>query len=249
MCSAAATDNYMSNWHSRNGYRVKMHKFFISLLVSVLVTACCTAPVPIQKTNSSPMIESMSFPQDAFAVQDIAISCQASDPDGDSLRYEWSADNGKIKGDGANIIWISPDSMGTYTVRIKLLDGRGGEAIQDISIRVLNNADGTTTEPITLKMSLPSSAVVSERRTVKVGTMTKITCATAIDAGNEVSYTWTATGGRLKGKGIDEKTASGVYWTAPPAVNLYTVTVLMTDSEGREAKGEVIFDVFCCPRN
>ena len=234
----------MTIWLPRTG-----HKFIISLLISVLVTACCTAPVPIQKTNSSPVIESISFPQDALAVQDCQITCQASDPDGDSLQYEWSADKGKIKGDGANIMWISPDSMGTYTVSVKVLDGRGGEAIQDISIRVLNNADGTTTEPITLEMSLPSSAVVSERRTVKVGTMTKITCAAASASGDKVSYTWTASGGKLKGKGIDEKTASSVYWTAPPAVDLYTVTVSLNDPEGREAKGEVVFDVFCCPRN
>jgi hypothetical protein len=249
MCSAAATDNYMSFWHGHNGYRVKMCKFIISLLISVLVTACCTAPVPIQKTNSSPVIESISFPQDDFARQDCQITCQASDPDGDNLQYEWSADNGTITGDGANIMWISPDSMGNYNVSVKVRDGKGGEAIQDISIRVLTNADGTTTEPITLKISLPSSAVVSERRTVKVGTMTKIACDPANGAGDKFSYTWTASGGKLKGKGIDEKTASSVYWTAPPAVDLYTVTVLMTDSEGHEAKGEVVFDVFCCPRN
>jgi hypothetical protein len=220
------------------------------VILGLLAQFACAPPRPeVKPQNHAPVIENMIYARDAFSNTEVQIECFAGDVDGDNLQYEWSADKGKIEGTGTSITWISPDSMGNYNVSVKVRDGKGGEAIQDISIRVLTNADGTTTEPITLKISLPSSAVVSERRTVKVGTMTKITCAPANETGDKVSYTWTASGGKLKGKGIDEKTASSVYWTAPPAVDLYTVTVLMTDSEGHEAKGEVVFDVFCCPRN
>jgi hypothetical protein len=186
---------------------------------------------------------------DVMALADNEMACQANDPDGDSLQYEWSTGNGKIIGTGPRMMWVSPDTMGNYDVTARVYDGKGGEAKQTVSIRVLTNADGTTAQPITLKIFLPSTEIVSENRTTKVGTATKITCAVDNAAGKKLSYEWSVSGGKLKDKGIEEKTCSVVFWTAPPLTQEYTVTVLAKDEQGNEAQGRVIFDVFCCPRN
>jgi hypothetical protein len=180
---------------------------------------------------------------------DNEMACQAIDPDGDSLRYEWSNSSGKIIGTGARMMWVSPDTMGNYDVTARVYDGKGGEAKQTVSIRVLTNADGTTAPPLTLRMLLDSSKVISENRTTKVGTATKITCAVDNASGKKLSYEWSAGGGKLKGTGIDEKTCTVAFWTAPPLTQVYTVTVVAKDEQGHEARGQVIFDVFCCPRN
>jgi hypothetical protein len=215
----------------------------------LLLAGCNFIKVPAAVPNNAPVIESVTCTNDVFALADNEIVCQASDPDGDSLQYEWSTGNGVIIGTGARMMWVSPGTMGNYDVTARVYDGKGGEAKQTVAIRVLTNADGTTATPVTLKMTSGSSEVVSENRTVKVGTATKITCVVENAAGKKLSYEWSSSGGKMKGTGMDEKTCAVVFWTAPALTQVYTVTVVVRDEEDNEARGQVMFDVFCCPRN
>jgi hypothetical protein len=208
-----------------------------------LIKASCAAP------NNAPVIESVTCTSDVWALAENEMVCQASDPDGDSLQYEWSTAEGRIIGSGPRAMWVSPDTMGTYDVWVKVSDGKGGEAKQSVSIRVLTNADGTTAQPIILKILFPSTDIVSENRTTKVGTATKITCTVDNAAGKKLTYEWSASGGKMKGTGMDEKTCAVVTWTAPALTQVYTVNVAVRDEQGNEARGQVVFDVFCCPRN
>ncbi len=223
--------------------------FTVGLLSALLISGCSIINIPKPAPNNNPLIESVTCTKDVWALAENEMVCQASDPDGDSLQYEWSTGSGKIIGTGARMMWVSPNTMGDYDVTVRVSDGKGGEAKQTVSIRVLTNADGTTAQPITLKIFLPSTEIVSENRTTKVGTATKITCAVNNAAGKKLSYAWTASGGKLKGKGIDDKTCAVVFWTAPALTQIYTVNVAIRDEQGNEARGQVIFDVFCCPRN
>lgn len=219
------------------------------VLTTLLLSGCNFLKVPVAAPNTAPVIESVTCTKDVWALEDNEMVCQASDPDGDNLQYEWSTGEGKIIGTGARMMWISPDTMGTYDVAVKASDGKGGEAIQTVSVRVLTNADGTTAPPVTLQMLLGSSEAVSENRTVKVGTATKITCVVDDAEGKKLSYDWSASGGKLKGTGLDEKTCKVVFWTAPPLTQVYTVSVTARDEKGNKTQGQVMFDVFCCPRN
>ena len=228
---------------------MKIRIFTVGLLSALLISGCSIINVSKPAPNNSPLIESVTCTNDVMALADNEMVCQANDPDGDSLQYEWSTSNGKIIGTGARMMWVSPETMGNYDVTARVYDGKGGEAKQTVSIRVLTNADGTTAQPITLKMSFDSSEVVSENRTTKVGTATKITCTVDNAAGKKFSYEWAVSGGKLKGSGMDEKTCAVAFWTAPPLTQVYTVTVVAKDEQGHEARGKVIFDVFCCPRN
>ena len=228
---------------------MRIRIFTVGLLSALLISGCNITNISKPAPNNNPTIESVTCTNDVFAMADNEMVCRASDPDGDSLQYEWSAGNGEIIGTNLRMVWVSPDTMGNYDVTVRVSDGKGGEAKQTISIRVLTNADGTTAPPITLKMSLDSPEIVSENSTVKVGTATKITCAVANAGGKKLSYEWVASGGKFKGKGIDEKTCTVVFWTAPALTQVYTVTVVVKDEQGHEARGQVIFDVFCCPRN
>ena len=64
------------------------------------------------------------------------IVCIASDPDGDKLRYIWSANGGSISGEGPVVSWVAPNAYGTYTVTVTVTDGKGGQAIKTIDIVV-----------------------------------------------------------------------------------------------------------------
>lgn len=226
-----------------------MKKYIIAPVITLLITSCTGPTFTALRPNSNPTIETISYAQDSMAVADNEIVCYASDPDGDNLIYAWSADSGQITPTGPNALWISPGVMGNYMVSVTVKDGKGGEIAQSVSIRVLNNADGTTAMPITLNMRMPTADIVSENATVKVGTMTKVTCALENAAGKKISYAWAATGGKMKGKGLEDGTCASVYWTAPPEVRIYDLSITARDADGNETQGKVSFDVFCCPRN
>lgn len=215
----------------------------------MLLLGCSFLKAPAAIPNNAPVIESVSCTKDVWALAENEMICLASDQDGDPLQYVWSTGGGKIIGTGARMMWISPDTMGTYEVEIKVTDGKGGQAKQIVPVRVVTNSDGTTAEPVNLRLSLNSPEIVAENMTVKVGTATKISCIVDIKAGDKLTYEWTASGGQIKGKGIDEKTCTVVVWTAPPLTQVYSVDVVARDEKGNEAHGQVIFDVFCCPRN
>jgi len=226
-----------------------MRKTFAVLLLLTFFVACSAVEPGEQKINNNPLIESITYAKDSMARMDNEFICKASDVDDDKLEYLWSDSHGNLVGKGQSIIWTSPDNMGNYSITLKVLDNKGGEAHQMIDMRVLTNADGSSAAPVTLLMQFPSDKVVTDNRTVKVGTVTRIDCILEYVDINALTYTWNANGGKMKGKGLEEKICRTVFWTAPPETRLYHVTVDIMDGEGRTAQGCITFDVFCCPRN
>lgn len=65
------------------------------------------------------------------------IQCIADDPDDDKLNYLWKATGGKIVGAGNTVGWIAPNVNGEYTVTVIVIDGRGGQAEESITLTVL----------------------------------------------------------------------------------------------------------------
>ena len=69
--------------------------------------------------------------------------CNATDPDGDELSYGWSAGGGEITGEGATVNWTAPNSVGSYNVTVIVIDGRGGEDMEKVTIEVRVNKPPT----------------------------------------------------------------------------------------------------------
>jgi len=65
------------------------------------------------------------------------ISIGAIDLNDDQLTYLWSANKGKIIGQGARVTYISPTYSITDTVEVKICDGYGGEISEKIDIDIL----------------------------------------------------------------------------------------------------------------
>ncbi len=115
-------------------------------------------------------------------------------------------------------------------------------------VKVFVNADGTQTPdpPIVLKMTLPSSDNVTGAKRIRIWTSAPVECV--VDGANpqDLKFAWTASNGKIQGKGLNEGTASKVAWIAPGAAGDYTLDVVVTDSRGNQATGTVNFKVFCC---
>jgi len=213
-----------------------------------LQLACAPPPPEVKQTNQAPVIESINYAKDAFATSEVQIDCIAKDADSDNLTYQWNAEAGQISGRGPNVLWMPPGKMGTYPITLVVTDGKGGVVTENISIRVVTNADGTATPlvELTLKMGDAGTPVVIKQR-IQGRLAIDILCMVE-DAGSagDLIYTWTAKSGEMTGKGLEEGKANKVTWKAPYVKGDYNVDVSVKDSQGREAKGQVIVTVFCC---
>ncbi len=68
--------------------------------------------------------------------QTVAIHCEASDPDGDSLQYGWTTTGGQISGSGSSVAYVASAPPGSYTISVTVTDGRGGSASDSMTLQV-----------------------------------------------------------------------------------------------------------------
>jgi predicted secreted protein len=153
------------------------------------------------------------------------IAYNASDPDGDELSYNWSANGGEITEGGATVTWTAPYFQGSYNITVTVTDGRGGEDTDYVIITVRANNSPTITSLIAdADWTLPSGSL-------------QVTCDASDRDGDELNYEWTATGGDISGTG------TVVNWTAPQELGTCNVTVVVTDGYGGEDTWSVILSV------
>jgi len=221
----------------------------ISIAVTLTLQLACAPPPPeAKRPNQAPVIESINYVRDTMSNSEVQIECLSKDADGDNLTYKWSAEAGEIRGTGNNILWVPPGKMGTYPITLLVTDGNGGVATENISIRVVTNADCTATPlvELRLKMADAETPVVYKQR-IQGRLAIDILCVVeSAGSAGDLVYTWTANSGEMTGKGLEEGKATRIRWQSPYVKGDYNVDVTVKDSQGREAKGQVIVTVFCC---
>jgi peptidoglycan-associated lipoprotein len=73
--------------------------------------------------------------------QSTNLSAPATDPDGDTITYTWSAPAGSFSSqNGMNTIWTAPNAEGNYPLTVVASDGRGGTATNSTTIPVMRRA-------------------------------------------------------------------------------------------------------------
>ena len=91
----------------------------------------------VEYINNDPIITGITAdPRKIHLSSDCEIYCSATDPDGDTLDYNWSAIFGIISGTGATITWTAPTSAGNYYITCRVEDSRGGQVIDSIGVSV-----------------------------------------------------------------------------------------------------------------
>lgn len=220
----------------------------VTLFLSLCLNLSCAAPQPPQQANRSPVIRNVAGSTDVMPATEAIYTCNAYDPDGDTLTFTWVADNGIIKGSGNTITWLSPDTKGSYKLIVTVSDGKGGKAWTFQEVKVITNLTGepTSDPPIELKMSIPSKETVNASKRIRIWKSQQIQCVVEDGDSNSLKYTWTASNGRLQGKGIKEGIASQVDWIAPGVPGDCTVDLIVSDAWGNESRGSVHFKVSCC---
>ena len=169
------------------------------------------------------------------------IKCDAGDPDGDSLRYEWSATGGNISGTGPLVTWAAPEALGTYSIKVKVIDDLGGESTSSLDISVAhNNPPIVERFIVTPKEARYLKEWSSGGYRILYTNTCEIECIATDPEGDELSYEWSTDGGSISGKG------RVITWTPPQAGRDVTVTVTVSDSGGVVAAKSITFTVETC---
>ena len=156
------------------------------------------------------------------------VRVDASDPDNDSLNYSWTTNGGNIEGSGPEVRWNSSGvNPGSYRVKVRVDDGRGGTADCSAEIRV----EPRPNHPPTMTCS-------ADRSSVSMGDSVQIT-ATASDPDNDpLTYSWNSSAGRIRGR-----EASVKFDTTGLKPGHYSVSAHVEDGRGGAADCQLGIEV------
>src|SRR6266403_1348644 len=179
-------------------------------------------PNPPPPPNHPPVAACSVSPASVYAGSGdmVAVHVNASDSDNDPLTYSYTATGGAVEGTGPEARWNSSGvGVGSYTVTVKVDDGKGGTASCAADIKVEE------------KPNHPPTATLSiERSPILPGERTGVTCNGSDPDNDPLTYSYTATGGQIVGSGSNVQFDSA---GLPPGA--YTVNCSVNDGRGASA--------------
>lgn len=99
--------------------------------------------------NQPPIISSFNASQAGILFGgSTTLTCIATDPDGDVVRYSWEPSEGSITGVGSKVTWVAPNKGGNYNIIVIVSDGKGGETKGSIMVTVSAAVRTITITPV-----------------------------------------------------------------------------------------------------
>ena len=195
----------------------------LAILTMVVTIGACrpgeeatpTPASPRSDVNRPPVILTLRpAQQQTYPSGIIHIEYIATDPDGDSISYDWSTTGGNFMRSGNAISWVAPEYYGFYDITLTVKDGKGGITERTIALSVVANQN-----PQVLSLVADPTTVAPQGRS-------SITCAAMDPDGDKVEYSWQADYGSITGLG------NKVTWLAPDREGDFTITVVVNDDKG-----------------
>jgi len=213
-------------------------KRFLAIMVIVavavlLLASSCTV-------NRRPVITSLEAEADwTVPLGSLRVTCDAEDPEGDELSYEWSTTGGNITGTGPEVIWTAPEEVGMYDITVLVSDSQGREATGLIALIASNGPPPIIEDLIVTAIGHPYLKETTTGYKVAKTYDYGIECIASNTSG-ELVYEWSCTGGNISGEG------SMITWTAPNTEGDFTVTVKVLDDIGNWVRKGIAFEVVPC---
>lgn len=184
----------------------------LMLFLCLATISSCTEP------NTPPIITGMEVRNNSLELLgNSEIMCVASDADGDPLSYNWSVSGGTFQGQGDIIVWKAPRVPGTYIINVSAADGKGGEAVMQLSL------DMGKGRPPTIGGLNISPCTLGEKKEAT------LECVASDPEGGVLLYSWQ----------IAEKSIAGngpiIKWT-PDETGTYDIVVEVTDDNGNKTR-------------
>ncbi len=195
--------------------------------------------IPV-RVNHSPTITGLMADVDWVTPSgSCQVKCDAEDPDGDELSYEWTVSGGEVSGSGAVVNWTASDVVGLYDIQVVVADSYGCKDTRSLSISVVTGEPPiieklvvTPIEPKYLK-TYPGGYKVGKTKEYD------IECVVS-DTSGGLFYEWSCDAGEIFGEG------SVITWTAPDVSGKVTITVAVSDVADNVVSKSVVFQVVSC---
>ena len=187
-------------------------------------------PAPPPPPNHPPVAACSANPSSVYAGSNdpVTVHVNASDPDNDPLTYSYSATGGTVEGSGPDARFNTTGlAEGTYTVNVKVDDGKGGTASCATDITVAKRPN----RPPTISCSTDHSPIMPGERT-------GITSVASDPDGDPLTYSYSATGGQVTGDGPKAQ-----FDSTGLAPGSYTVKCSVNDGRGGTADATTNVDV------
>jgi hypothetical protein len=127
------------------------------------VSASTTVPAATQTdivANKPPQISSMvANPSEILYGGSTTITCIATDTNGDTLEYIWTASDGTITGAGNKVTWTAPNRniSANFDIAVIVSDGKGGNARGDVTVSVSASEKAVILNPVAEETGTVSS--------------------------------------------------------------------------------------------
>lgn len=140
--------------------------------------------------NRAPVCTGVRSAQaDVYAGDTVALEANATNPDGDPMRFEWAASGGRVVGSGSTVVLDTTGlAAGEYRVTAVANDGKGHFVECGATVVVAPRPDG-----------LADVALASDKTSVMQGETITFTATPSSPAGDgpAVMYEWRASAGSL----------------------------------------------------
>lgn len=220
-------DYLLTNLPEVGGDRGVQHNFRLG--TGILFRFGVPAPV-LPPANRAPAVQCSASPSSVYVGDEtaVAVRADASDADGDSLTYDWSASQGALEGTGPVARWNATGlPAGRYPVNVRVSDGKGGVANCETSVLV---------EPKPNRA--PTLTCAADRTAVLPGERVRITGTAQDPDSDPLAFSWSPSAGQVLGTGSSvQLDTTGLR----PA--RYIVTGRVEDGRGGAADCQVGIDV------
>ena len=195
--------------------------------------------VSVADVNELPTAAASCDPCTVDPGNEVELSVNASDPDGDPLTYAWSAPSGRFVGDTdeATVTWEAGATRGQMVISVEVSDGRGGSTTASTQVNVANSIPSFDQSEYAFDLNENSSG---QSQAIPLGQVS------AQDAdGDALTYSITSGSASLfainAGTGQVSYVGAGEdYETAP---NQYALTIRAQDPFGAQGEAAVTVSV------
>jgi hypothetical protein len=183
----------------KRGGRGKFPQWAIWTIVAVCIVAIIGITVAVTlvlsgggETNRAPVISTFTAVPPVVSPGGYStITCVASDPEGETVSYTWTATGGTVSGIGSVVSWIAPNVAGTFSVGVSVSDG---ERVTNSSISVTVSSATPTPTPTRTATPTPTSTP----------TATSVSTPTAVPSYGSISINSTPSGAAIYIDGVED---------------------------------------------
>lgn len=199
---------------------MKMFKTITLLLFSLLFITTCDEPT---KPDTTDPTVSITYPISGSSVSGLVVVTASAEDNESVEKVEFYID-GQLKNTDQDLpweyLWDTEDFAdgNQHSLYAKAFDEAGNTASSSI---VLITTPAPNSVPVI-------SSITADPSSIELNGTSTITCDATDDDGDNLSYSWSATGGNISGS------SSMITYTAPNTDGTYTITCTVNDGNGGE---------------